>query len=143
EKEYPVRTWTDSTGKFKIDASYAGQDATGVKLKKTDGKTIQLALGKLTPQDQQYIAGVLAPAADASPFESAKEVVFVPNADRQARWSTARRIDVQPKEGWTFTPDPGPSLSAPAEGRVVTLWTKTQQNFFESPAKVLLDTAHS
>lgn len=143
EKEYPARTWTDSTGKFKIDASYAGQDAAGVKLKKTDGKTIQLALDKLSPQDQQYIAGVLSPAADANPFESAKELTVVPNADRQARWSTARHIDVQLKENWSLTLDPGPSLSAPADGRVVTLWTKTQQNFFESPAKVLLDTAHS
>src|SRR5437762_911371 len=26
-KEYPVRTWTDNSGKFKIEASYAGQDA--------------------------------------------------------------------------------------------------------------------
>ena len=38
-----MRTWTDNTGKFKIEASYGGQDAAGVKLKKTDGSDLHVS----------------------------------------------------------------------------------------------------
>src|SRR4051794_15690381 len=149
-KEYPVRTWTDSTGKFKIEASYAGQDDTGVKLKKPDGKTIQLALDKLSPQDQQYLAGVVAPAADANPFEAAAEVAApAANTDREAEWNNARWVAVQPKEGWSLAPDAAAPLNATGENRNIVLEGTGRtpgrkggnDNFFESAKRILFDPA--
>jgi hypothetical protein len=152
-KEYPVRTWTDSTGKFKIEASYGGQDAEGVKLKKADGKTIQLALGKLSPQDQQYIAGVADAAASANPFEAATEVTSAATpadaSQRDANWDTARLLAIQPVEGCSITPDPGAALPALGENRTLALAGTgfipragvrgADNNFFESPKNILLN----
>jgi SLA1 Homology Domain 1 (SHD1) protein len=151
-KEYPVRTWSDSSGKFKIEASYAGQDAAGIKLKKTDGKTIQLALDKLSPQDQQYIAGIAAPDANANPFETAKDLTpgagtgggaATSEADRTASWQQARKIVAQPLDTWALTPDPGPQLAMPPGNQATPFLTKGRNNFFEFPARVLINEARS
>ena len=53
-----LRTWTDSTGKFKIEASFAGKEGDNVLLTKTDGKTIKLPLAKLSKEDQDHVAGL-------------------------------------------------------------------------------------
>lgn len=50
-----VRTWTDSTGQFKIDAEFAGYAAGTVKLKKADGSIITLPMEKLSQEDQDWI----------------------------------------------------------------------------------------
>ena len=46
------RTWTDSTGKFKIEAEFVKLAAGQVTLKRTDGKEIALPLDLLAPADQ-------------------------------------------------------------------------------------------
>jgi hypothetical protein len=46
------RTWTDSSGKFKIEAEFVKLAAGQVTLKRTDGKEIALPLDLLAPADQ-------------------------------------------------------------------------------------------
>ena len=49
------RTWTDSTGKFKIEASLHRVRDNRVTLKKTDGKFVTFDLDKLGEEDRQFV----------------------------------------------------------------------------------------
>ncbi len=49
------RIWTDHTGKFKVEAVLIKVDGEQVRIKKTDGKFLTLALSKLSEEDQKYI----------------------------------------------------------------------------------------
>jgi hypothetical protein len=64
------RTWTDSTGKNKVEAMFLGIEDNKVKLRRTDGKEIAVPLDRLSPADQE-MAKKLQEAAIASdnPFE--------------------------------------------------------------------------
>lgn len=54
-----VRTWTDVTGKFKIEAELLNFDGKKVTLKKTDGSESDLPLSKLSKADREYVEDVL------------------------------------------------------------------------------------
>lgn len=67
-----TRTWTDSTGKHKIEAEFIEIVEGQVKLKKPDGKQVSLPLGKLSKEDQLFLRALLkerraAQAAEAAP----------------------------------------------------------------------------
>ncbi|HEX5106778.1 MAG TPA: SHD1 domain-containing protein, partial [Pirellulaceae bacterium] len=47
-----ARTWSDSSGQFKIDAEFVSLEGDMVTLRKTDGKAIRLPIGKLSQADQ-------------------------------------------------------------------------------------------
>jgi hypothetical protein len=51
-----VRTWTDATGRHHIEAEFLELRDGAVQLKRTDGKTIVIALGKLSPEDQEIVS---------------------------------------------------------------------------------------
>jgi len=61
------RTWTDSTGKHKIEAEFVELTSEGVKLKKADGKTVVIPLKKLSPADQQHVEELIKPDPPALP----------------------------------------------------------------------------
>lgn len=65
------RTWTDSSGKHKMKASFVSLDDGKVTLEKNDGETIEIDLKKLSKADQKYIADATK-AGDDSPFKSKK-----------------------------------------------------------------------
>jgi hypothetical protein len=152
-KEYPARTWTDSTGKFKLEASFAGREGDNIQLKKSDGKTIELAVAKLSKEDVAYLEGLSAAAGAGNPFEAAAEVAtpVTPAAasEREANWDTAKRLAIQPIEGCSITPDPGAALPALEENRSLVLagtgfipragGRAENNNFFESPKSILLN----
>ena len=50
-----TRTWTDSTGKFKIEADFLEIAEGQVKLQRPDGKRVSLPLAKLSKDDQTYL----------------------------------------------------------------------------------------
>lgn len=50
-----TRQWTDATGKFKIEAELIGFEFDHVQLKRTDGKIINMALAKLSEDDQKFV----------------------------------------------------------------------------------------
>ncbi len=50
-----VRTWKDRTGKFSIQAELVEFDGTTAKLKKADGKTIQIAVDRLSEEDRRFL----------------------------------------------------------------------------------------
>ncbi|MBP5623042.1 MAG: hypothetical protein J6X44_13625, partial [Thermoguttaceae bacterium] len=61
--EDDVREWTDSTGKFKVQATLVAHDDENVTLRKTDDRVVKLPLKKLSDEDQAYIASL-----DENPF---------------------------------------------------------------------------
>lgn len=161
----PVRTWKDASGKFEIQAAFAGQDAAGVRLKKADGKTIRVPLDKLSQADQQYVQELLKPAADApadkpadpaNPFEGA-EVIGAAKLpaklparrtaraapakqeyDREADYSAVRGVVLQP-EGKGFVPDAAVPLDMDPADRTAALGAAGgHDRFFEGPRGILI-----
>jgi hypothetical protein len=53
--EESERTWSDNTGKFKLQATLLSNTAGTVRLKKPDGKVISLPVAKLSKANQQYL----------------------------------------------------------------------------------------
>jgi hypothetical protein len=53
--EAAVRTWSDSTGEFKVAAELVGFEFGLVQLKRQDGKILSVPLEKLSPADQQIV----------------------------------------------------------------------------------------
>src|SRR5262245_33268662 len=49
-----VRTWTDSTGQFTIEARFVALQAGKVRLAKPDGSQIEIELSKLSAADRAY-----------------------------------------------------------------------------------------
>ena len=47
-----AETWSDATGKFKLEAEYAGIDGKNVVLRKTDGKSVNIPIGNLSPESR-------------------------------------------------------------------------------------------
>ena len=50
------RTWTDASGKHKIEATFGGMISGKVKLIERDGSAVRLPLEKLSDSDQKWIA---------------------------------------------------------------------------------------
>lgn len=51
-----MRLWTDSTGKFKINAKCIGIESGKVKLEKADGAVLEVPLDKLSESDKRFLA---------------------------------------------------------------------------------------
>ena len=54
--EPALRTWTDSSGKFKIEAQCLGVADGKVQLRKADGKVVSIALEKLSQADRDFLS---------------------------------------------------------------------------------------
>jgi hypothetical protein len=55
DKRAIMRTWSDRSGKFQIQAKFAGTEDGKVKLEKEDGKILRVPLTSLSDADQRYI----------------------------------------------------------------------------------------
>jgi len=47
-----AETWSDTTGKFKLEAEYAGLDGKNIVLRKSDGKTVNVPIANLSPDSR-------------------------------------------------------------------------------------------
>ena len=63
------RTWTDRTGKFRIEAEFVGEADGVVTLRKEDGEEIEVPLDKLSAADKRAVEEAKA-AMEENPFES-------------------------------------------------------------------------
>jgi len=79
-----ARTWTDKTGKFKIEAKFLGIENGKAKLEKPDGTLLQIDLEKLSTEDRK-LAEKLQKAKDSdNPFEKAAPAKKEPEPRRPA-----------------------------------------------------------
>lgn len=68
-----TRTWTDKTGKFRVEAEFVAEEDGVVTLRKEDGDEIEVPLDKLSAADKRAVSEAKA-AAEDNPFASkAKE----------------------------------------------------------------------
>lgn len=81
-----TRTWVDSSGQFKIEATFEDLSDENVLLKLTDGQLKQIPLSMLSAADQDYVKELTAPTGPAPDQEAEeKEKVVDPemlNPDR-------------------------------------------------------------
>ncbi|QDS86625.1 hypothetical protein EC9_07980 [Rosistilla ulvae] len=65
----PVRTWSDATGRFKIEANLLRVENGGAVLKRTDGREVTVPVKKLSSADQAYLNDWEAALHAENPFE--------------------------------------------------------------------------
>src|SRR5215210_4660008 len=68
-----LRTWTDKTGKFKIEAKFLGVENGKALLEKPDGSRLQIDLDKLSAEDRKLAEKLHKDkdGKDENPFEKA------------------------------------------------------------------------
>ena len=68
-----ARTWTDSTGKYTVEAELLDFKDGNVQLKKEDGKTVNVPIEKLSDTDQEYVCKLKPTKEDAQGNRPAKD----------------------------------------------------------------------
>lgn len=74
-----LRTWTDSTGQYKIKAQLVSSEDGQVNLETEEGETKQLPLDRLSKKDQEYIVSYKASVFDEL-REQVRQAVFAKDA---------------------------------------------------------------
>lgn len=69
------RSWSDKTGKFKIEGSLKSADAKTIQILKSDSKVIDVPVDKLSESDHAFVQGFLAAEKALS--------VALPNPDEE------------------------------------------------------------
>jgi hypothetical protein len=72
EAQPPSRVWTDSTGKFKREASFERLDGESVVLRAADGQELSIPLERLSAVDRAYAKTIGEEASADDPFSSLK-----------------------------------------------------------------------
>jgi len=152
DSEYPLRTWTDSTRKYKTEARFVALDGGKVRLRKADGSTISLPLERLSEADRKYVEQ-LTQESSGDPFvgdrpdedaggDQAGEATGGEKEPPQGNWFRARHIKVDPDAGGVIAPDIAPQWR-PGALRPILLETpkeSTGRNLFrEKIEKVFVD----
>ena len=52
---HAIRTWSDSSGKFSVEAEFVSYTAGKVKIRRKDGTVVELKLDRLSEEDQEWI----------------------------------------------------------------------------------------
>lgn len=77
-----TRTWTDSTGKYKVEGELQSATATEVQLTQTGGKVVKIPFDKLSAADQAFVQSYLKATSEMNdpknPFKSANSGPFKP-----------------------------------------------------------------
>ena len=114
-----VRTWTDSSGSFTIEASLISFDGTTVRLKKDDGKTLNLTIDKLSDADQRYLTE--GPSSE-NPFEAAERAEAraqgappPTSAAKTVNIKNAKEVGDYGETRWSCPPDPSSLENLPSK----------------------------
>ncbi|MCL2743847.1 MAG: SHD1 domain-containing protein, partial [Planctomycetaceae bacterium] len=94
------RTWTDDTGKFKIEAKLQRVEDDKVFLEKSDGKISSIPLAKLSKEDREYLDSLKNnPFADEDENPFAEDMSTKPSAGNTsaARQTSGGGFDMEPK----------------------------------------------
>lgn len=138
------RTWSDQSGKFKIDATYRGMNGEKVILEKPDGSRIEVPLAKLADADQQYVSSQ--GGDPANPFAVASTppaggtlggAVTMPQMMRGDK-SGMKTVRPQSFDSWSFTPESTTAPSAPPRSPrdIVLSKLPNSKAFFEDIVQV-------
>jgi outer membrane protein assembly factor BamB len=110
-----LRQWSDSSGKFRVDAELIDFKDGKVSLRKADGTIVQTPLGKLSQADQKFLRAELKRRKEAAaPVDAAttgKEIPVALNADSGDwhQWRGPQRDGVSKEQGLAHSwPEEGP-----------------------------------
>lgn len=154
-----MRTWSDASGKFKIQGKYISNEKGKITLERPDGTEMEIELKKLSTADQKWVTDYEKNAAD-NPFKSKEEDPFkskpgtaktapgkttpgrtMPDKeDEPSKGSPAKLIVpdfsdakivtvAQPDEAWKF--DVPEAAAAGARAKPKTIATPKKTDFFE------------
>ena len=70
-----LRTWTDSTGQFDLQAKFVSIEDGMVNLVRENGAKMKIALDKLSRADQEYVAGLISAVGGSTAAASVACVV--------------------------------------------------------------------
>ena len=113
-----ARTWVDSSGKFKIDASYDKVEDGKVFLKLTSGGLKQIPLSMLSSADQDYVKDLLNPAP---PAETPSDVLSDPAPSLGTETPPADIEQPMPAPPVTPADEPESADVSPATGAAESL----------------------
>ena len=152
------RTWTDATGKFKIEAEFVSLDKDQVQLKKADGKFITLGLDKLSAEDQTVARDLAAkakapPMKEENPFEanvSDKPTVAGLGTEKKVNLQGVPIITLDAPAAWAATANPSTAPAPKIADRVATIPARATvgangrtDDFFEKADAMIVDAAHN
>lgn len=143
-----IRTWSDSTGKFKIEAKFISETAEKVKLERADGKSVEISIKFLSEADQKYLkeraSNPFKSTEEASPFMPVKEGTPPAKSavgDNSPRggpidWSRSVQIDVESYgDAWNFQASGGGELDFVPKN--VSLPVRSE--FFEKTSRIAIN----
>lgn len=113
-QEVGKRTWSDRSGKFRIEATIVRIDGGKVVLKRTDNKEITVDRAKLSDEDQAILNKVAGSSegeeTSADEFPEVPEIVAGPDIElTETDLATATPLDLGAAGPWTYSPDPDPT----------------------------------
>lgn len=142
------RTWSDTTGKFKVEARIARLQGDAVVLRRADGKEITVPVAKLSPDDQQIVRNLLGPSRGDSEvgestgednwfeeeeFLNAKPAAAPDVKTLEIDTAKAKPLDLGSGVKWTYSPRP--AAGPPASPVRIALGPK--RDFFDSVSQIL------
>jgi WD40 repeat protein len=115
------RTWSDKSGKFKIEATLVKVDGANVILMRSDQKEVPVPLDKLSDADKKYVADYQAgKALDGKPEKSSggeeAERTLLPLTKTDL--NSAKFIEIDGTPEWTYQPDMGAKPALVQNARV-------------------------
>ncbi|TWT88938.1 hypothetical protein Mal64_24280 [Pseudobythopirellula maris] len=108
---FVLRTWSDRSGSYKIEAVYAGVDGDAVKLSKRDGEELRVPLDRLSADDQSYVRAAREQSAQdkgnpfasaANPFSGARSVLALL---KKPDFASLKEIRGKEFASWQFSPN--------------------------------------
>jgi WD40 repeat protein len=138
------RTWSDASGKFKIEARLLRIEDGKVVLRRTDDKEVTVPLDKLCEADQKYAASIGGAKSSAQAGSKSADKASDAGSDSQTGgtkisvtetdFSKAKVVDLGGSVEWTYKPDPAPAGEKLPSARV----TLAPLEFFDHLQKILL-----
>ncbi len=89
-----VRTWTDRSGTFKVDAEFIGLRDGKIQLHKVNGVKIAVPVTKMSPRDLEYVE-----KATGKSLDDDKSLADLKRS-RSAKESTGASIQKKPDYDW-------------------------------------------
>ena len=142
------RTWSDKTGKYKVEATLKAVTNGKAILLRANGDELQIDVAKLSAADQKYLQDN-PPVDEDNPFQPAEKMpakAASPAAPKEAKvdWTDVQTVAQTPTaDGWKFAVPIEGRRAAPLKNRAVALPPKS--NFFESVAGMTVNhgTSHA
>lgn len=104
-----ARLWTDSTGKFKVTATFVERKGDTVVLEKEDGKKLTIPVAKLSEKDQAFLEGLAAanPFSEMNEEEESESTTSGSSSKKspsargnEIRWSEVETIEILGGDRW-------------------------------------------